>query len=1110
MAGAAFAPAASADLLSPTDYTIYLNANSTYCATDKACAIDYEWTDAWVRGDNPQFAVWYTNQATGEKVNFQTISNPPHGNVIKRGTAQVTFPSEGIWVASSNAWDGLSGARTSILVTPSGKLTPAIKFDAAECTAGEDCSVSATFSEPTPFSGNNFTAEWRNAATDERAFADFTIKKGTPATGIYTPKSTIQFPSPGVWNAQLTNGFKSTYGSGASIDVKAGNLSPSAPTGVNVNADRANSQFAVHWTANSDTENVDKYLVRAKSTILGARESSCTVDAPATTCNVPSLGEGVPTYFRVVAHNGVSWGTSSEEVGPLVIAAPPSAPQVTAVSGYKSVTLNWLAPISDGGAEIVEYVVLNTAGAVIATVSSDVSTYTVTNAAASEMVAYSVRAINAQGVEGELGTSNNVKPFGEADASGVVINVVPSATAAVITWSGFKSPDAEIKSYTVESIPAGGTCTVIAPNSSCVMTGLQPSTDYRFTVVANNGADSAPAISDVFHTVPDPKWLEAPTVTEPRFNPSTNGVEFEITSNPVTIGVDVEYTAETNTGATGTVVCEKVISSICTVSFPELEIPTDGSTVIFIITPVVDGVTGDSTTVKPPRIADLEALTALQLIDTGWTCPGGQDLVGTSCRSYTGKIPVGSHDVTRETGRQTTPPCPAGWGPSWAQWPNGGTGGDVCVEVETYTVTDYGCPGGWNDAGGNCYQDTAATRTVGYKATFTPGWGEAALSQYGVAKMTVNGNPVSNGVSENLGPCPGDVTVRYYGYNGSAVVVKFACNTGDLVSKVNTYASTGPITTWVWDGSSSLEVSFKDKQSTGSYWVFKNGQGAIIGLSDKSGKLHVGDLAGNASGTMQDAKGVHYDQSNKQVASAKSFTYSTGAKQTGIFPGMQKPTAVTGIKVYPHLQGSAHVVEWSKPSNSTKTGQLSYRVASTDGLLNVVTSGAAMNLIIPPFIDPDKITVTPIGNMGSGPAAVSPTIVKQAGDAEPVCEDGWTLSTDGKECAKQETQPYAFGSRVDKTFSGIDRTCVRGFTWRGGCLKYAKWNPMKLIPVAEQGKWKLIVDQAYHANNRQTSPAWQYRFTQRLPLVGGDWQEDGKQWIRTITKPSEKAVITVS
>jgi len=26
-------------------------------------------------------------------------------------------------------------------------------------------------------------------------------------------------------------------------------------------------------------------------------------------------------------------------------------------------------------------------------------------------------------------------------------------------------------------------------------------------------------------------------------------------------------------------------------------------------------------------------------------------------------------------------PCPAGWNPSWHEWPNGHTGGFVCVRV---------------------------------------------------------------------------------------------------------------------------------------------------------------------------------------------------------------------------------------------------------------------------------------------------------------------------------------------------------------------------------------------------------------------------------------------
>lgn len=41
--------------------------------------------------------------------------------------------------------------------------------------------------------------------------------------------------------------------------------------------------------------------------------------------------------------------------------------------------------------------------------------------------------------------------------------------------------------------------------------------------------------------------------------------------------------------------------------------------------------------------------------------------------------PGGTYISGYSPGPQTTPPCPPGWGNSWAQWPNGGTGGPVCV-----------------------------------------------------------------------------------------------------------------------------------------------------------------------------------------------------------------------------------------------------------------------------------------------------------------------------------------------------------------------------------------------------------------------------------------------
>lgn len=54
------------------------------------------------------------------------------------------------------------------------------------------------------------------------------------------------------------------------------------------------------------------------------------------------------------------------------------------------------------------------------------------------------------------------------------------------------------------------------------------------------------------------------------------------------------------------------------------------------------------------------------------TAPGTYNPGGTYISGYT-------------FGGQQTPPCPGGWGPSWAQWPNGGTGGPVCYQGDQPT-----------------------------------------------------------------------------------------------------------------------------------------------------------------------------------------------------------------------------------------------------------------------------------------------------------------------------------------------------------------------------------------------------------------------------------------
>jgi hypothetical protein len=975
--------ASALDASSNYTITLAMDASNVSCVVDTSCLIDYSWTDAWVRGDNPQLAVWYTNKVTGEKFYFQTVKD---GKMNQHGKSSVKFPSDGVWSASSKAWDILEGNAVEILVGPKGVQAPFASLEAGDCLSDELCEVVLAAGEPLPFAGGEVSIDWVSSSTGEKVSVPFNVSR-SPKFGVKSAKGAAMFDTPGTWTAQPSSGFREFYGSGVEIKIKRSSTAPTAPTGLALEALKDRTGFAAIWDSNPASENVTSYLVRASTNILGGKESSCIVNVQEVekdySCFVPSLGTSVPTFFRVVAKNATGWGDASSLVGPEVIAGAPSVPgTVKAEAGPGEVTLTWTAPKSNGGVEIEGYEIFDSKGILVATVDGETFTYVVSPVAVDTPVAYGVRAINKQDVVGDLATTNTVVAYGPADVAGASVEAVAGTASAVVTWAGFKSPTSPIQSYKVVSVPAGGECETTVSNTSCVINGLKPSTDYHFNVTAFNGVYSSPVESNMTRTVPDSKWLEEPTLTEPRFNPETNGVEFEVTSNPITIGVDVEYEAHTSDGTQGTVVCDNIASSVCTVSFPNLPVPTDGSITKFTVTPIVDGVTGTSAVTEGKRIANMTPLTALNLIDTGWVCSGGQTLVGTSCRSYTGYVPVGSHEVSGETGRQTTPPCPAGWNPSWAMWPNGGTGGDVCVEMGTTTVTDYGCPGGWNDGGGTCYQDVPASRTQGFKASFTPGWGEKALSDYGVAKMVVNGVTVINGESASLGLCPGDVIVDYYGYNGKTSVTKFACETGKLNSKIKTLFPTAPyIASMGWDGISSLSYTFKMLNvlpTPPNYWVFTKGK-TIIGLTDLQGVTHVGDLKALTSGNMDGVTGEGFDASGKKVVNAKSLWFNTPREVPSMFRGRraavptQTPSTWTAIP-----KSGATLLEWGNPANMNLIGPssaVSFRIQSKDGGLDVRVPRSTRNLILPPNVDPETVTVKTIGYAGEGPATL--TVKKQ-------------------------------------------------------------------------------------------------------------------------------------
>jgi hypothetical protein len=73
----------------------------------------------------------------------------------------------------------------------------------------------------------------------------------------------------------------------------------------------------------------------------------------------------------------------------------------------------------------------------------------------------------------------------------------------------------------------------------------------------------------------------------------------------------------------------------------------------------------------------------LDISNTGATRSRGYRALSSS-NSYSMTIPGSPAPWLQAYARRSAETCETGWSPSWAEWPNGGTGGFVCVRTYSY------------------------------------------------------------------------------------------------------------------------------------------------------------------------------------------------------------------------------------------------------------------------------------------------------------------------------------------------------------------------------------------------------------------------------------------
>ncbi len=338
------------------------------------------------------------------------------------------------------------------------------------------------------------TVSWTAPAVDGGSAVTGYVVTGSPAGSCE-----VAAPSTSCVVSGLTNGTGHTFTVVASNVAGAGAASsasgsvtprtvPGAPTGVSGVA--GNGQVTVSWTAPGSTGGspVTGFVV------TGSPAGSCEVAAPSTSCVVSGLTNGTGHTFTVVASNVAGAGAASSVSGSVTPRTVPDAPTgVSGVAGDGEVTVSWTAPTSDGGSAVTGYAVTGTPAGSCTAVAPATSCVVsgLTNGTAHT---FTVVASNVAGSSAASPASGSVTPRTVPGAPTGVAGVAGDGQVTVSWTAPASSGGSPVTGYVVTGTP-GGSCTAVAPLTSCVVSGLTNGTGHTFTVVASNVAGAGVASS---------------------------------------------------------------------------------------------------------------------------------------------------------------------------------------------------------------------------------------------------------------------------------------------------------------------------------------------------------------------------------------------------------------------------------------------------------------------------------------------------------------------------------------------------------------------------------------------------------------------------------------
>ena len=290
---------------------------------------------------------------------------------------------------------------------------------------------------------------------------------------------------------------------------------PGAPT--DVTATPFTNGAVVTWTPGARNGGlITGYAVTAR--INGVAQPLTCSTTGAMTCTVNGLTNGTTYTFTVVATS--SYGSSpasvaSNAVTPAVAPNPPTSVRV--VAGDGEVTVSWTASVPNSSPVLTYTAVASPSGLSCTTASVTCVVQGLTNG-----VTYTFTVFASAETSDSIESAPSVPVMPAGVPTRVTSLVVTrTSTSATASWQASLGNGASVTGYTVTAQPGNSTCTTFVGidvnPTSCVLTGLDSSTVYTYSVIATNSfgnsvaravtAPAKPAVTAVDRAL-QVSWLE--------------------------------------------------------------------------------------------------------------------------------------------------------------------------------------------------------------------------------------------------------------------------------------------------------------------------------------------------------------------------------------------------------------------------------------------------------------------------------------------------------------------------------------------------------------------------------------------------------------------------